>query len=71
MDQESDGNVPESAITLPTFLEKEKEQAEQGCNDIISANNCNIGKNDSGGGYIGGLMLTLLGSMAWIRRKRH
>ncbi|WP_318497858.1 S1 family peptidase [Photobacterium leiognathi] len=68
---ESVKTVPESAITLPAFLEKEKEQAEQGCNDSISANNCNIGKNDSGGGYIGGLMLTLLGSMAWIRRKRH
>ncbi len=68
---ESVKTVPENAITLPAFLEKEKEQAEQGCNDSISANNCNIGKNDSGGGYIGGLMLTLLGSMAWIRRKRH
>ncbi|WP_305418078.1 trypsin-like serine protease [Photobacterium leiognathi] len=63
---ESVKTVPENAITLPAFLEKEKEQAEQGCNDSISANNCNNGKNDSVGGYIGGLMLTLLGSMAWI-----
>ena len=43
---------------------------DDGCNDSISANNCNIGKDRDGGGSFGAIGLLLLCGGAFIRRFR-
>ncbi|MCD9543327.1 GlyGly-CTERM sorting domain-containing protein [Photobacterium carnosum] len=43
---------------------------DDGCNDSISANNCNIGKDRDSGGSLGFIGLLLLCSAAFYRRLR-
>lgn len=63
--------VPEQPVIYPNFISEQKNKITRACNDSISANNCNITEDDGGsGGYVGILSLTLLGMMAYFRRKK-
>ncbi|KAE8177161.1 trypsin-like serine protease [Photobacterium carnosum] len=62
---------PMHPITPPDFLDdKYNDQDGNGCNDSISANNCNIGKDRDSGGSLGFIGLLLLCSAAFYRRLR-
>ncbi|MEC6823550.1 trypsin-like serine protease [Photobacterium piscicola] len=62
---------PIHPITPPDFLDdKYNDQDGDGCNDSISANNCNIGKDSDGGGSFGFIGLLLLCLSAFFRRLR-
>ncbi|WP_408901064.1 trypsin-like serine protease [Photobacterium piscicola] len=68
---ENSNKVPAQPITPPDFLaDKYDDQDGDGCNDSISANNCNIGKDSDGGGSFGFIGLLLLCSSAFFRRLR-
>ncbi|PSW38692.1 serine protease [Photobacterium phosphoreum] len=66
---ENSSKKPMHPITPPDFLsDKYNDQDGDGCNDSISANNCNIGKDRDGGGSFGFIGLLLLCSGAFFRR---
>ena len=68
---ENSSKKPMHPITPPDFLDdKYNDQDGNGCNDSISANNCNIGKDRDGGGSFGAIGLLLLCGGAFIRRFR-
>ncbi|WP_394167281.1 trypsin-like serine protease [Photobacterium piscicola] len=68
---ENSSKKPMHPITPPDFLDdKYNDQDGNGCNDSISANNCNIGKDSDGGGSFGFIGLLLLCSSAFFRRLR-
>lgn len=78
---DNSSKVPAFPITPPDFLtDKYGDQdggdtgggdtGGDGCNDSISANNCNIGKDSDGGGSFGFIGLLLLCSSAFFRRLR-
>ena len=68
---ENSSKKPMHPITPPNFLDdKYNDQDGNGCNDSISANNCNIGKDRDGGGSFGAIGLLLLCGGAFIRRFR-
>ena len=68
---ENSSKKPMHPITPPDFLDdKYNDQDGNGCNDSISANNCNIGKDRDSGGSLGFIGLLLLCSAAFYRRLR-
>lgn len=72
---DNSSKVPAYPITPPDFLtdkygDQDDDQDGNGCNDSISANNCNIGKDSDGGGSFGFIGLLLLCSSAFFRRLR-
>ncbi|MBY3788006.1 trypsin-like serine protease [Photobacterium carnosum] len=68
---ENSSKKPMHPITPPDFLDdKYNDQDGNGCNDSISANNCNMGKDRDSGGSLGFIGLLLLCSAAFYRRLR-
>lgn len=63
---DNSSKVPSNSITPPDFISDKYD--DQQCNDSISANNCNIGKDRDGGGSFGFIGLLLLSSGAFFRR---
>lgn len=63
---DNSSKVPSNSITPPDFISDKYD--DQQCNDSISANNCNIGKDRDGGGSFGFIGLLLLCSGAFFRR---
>ena len=69
---ENSNKVPAHPITPPDFLaDKYDDQDGDGCNDSISANNCNIGKDSDGGGSFGFIGLLFLCYGMFFRRSRN
>ncbi|OBU20131.1 serine protease [Photobacterium aquimaris] len=65
--------VPVNPITPPDFIIDQDDDQGGGneeCNDSLSANNCNIGKDRDGGGSFGFISLLMLLSSAFFRRLR-
>lgn len=67
--------IPSQSITPPDFLlDKYDDQGSstggEDCNDSLSANNCNIGKDRDSGGSFGFIGLLLLFSSLFFRRLR-
>lgn len=77
---DNSSKVPSNSITPPDFIIDQDggdtgggdtgggDTGSDGCNDSISANNCNIGKDRDGGGSFGFIGLLLLCSGAFFRR---
>ena len=64
--KDNSSRVPTYPITPPDFISDKYD--DQQCNDSLSANNCNIGKDRDGGGSFGFIGLLLLCSGAFFRR---
>ncbi|PSW60553.1 serine protease [Photobacterium kishitanii] len=63
--------VPSNPITPPDFLaDKYDDTDSEDCNDSLSANNCNIGKDRDSGGSFGFIGLLLLCGGVFFRRLR-
>lgn len=70
---DNSSKVPANSITPPDFiLDKDDDQGggNEECNDSLSANNCNIGKDRDGGGSFGFISLLMLLGSAFFRRLR-
>ena len=63
---DNSSRVPTYPITPPDFISDKYD--DQQCNDSLSANNCNIGKDRDSGGSFGFIGLLLLCSGAFVRR---